>query len=41
MRWSEDGFENLLLLHLAWVDQCFEPLFAQLPNPERPYSPNG
>ena len=41
MRWSEEGFENLLLLRLAWVNQRFEPLFAQVPNPERPYSPNG
>ena len=41
MRWSEDGFENLLLLRLAWVNQRFEPLFSHVPDPEHPYSPNG
>ena len=41
MRWSEEGFENLLLLRIAWVNQRFEPLFSHVPNPERPYSPNG
>ena len=28
MRWSEDGFNNLLHLRLAWVNGTFEELFA-------------
>jgi hypothetical protein len=35
MRWSEDGFNHLLHLRLAWVNGCFETLFALAlsPNP--------
>jgi len=35
MRWSEDGFNHLLHLRLAWVNGRFETLFvlAQSPNP--------
>ena len=35
MRWSEDGFNHLLHLRLAWVNGRFEALFglAQSPNP--------
>ena len=35
MRWSEDGFNHLLPLRLAWVNGRFETLFvlAQSPNP--------
>lgn len=40
MRWSEDGFNHLLSLRLAWVNQRFEPLFPHVPNPPRLYSPN-
>jgi hypothetical protein len=34
MRWSEDGFNHLLHLRLAWVNGRFEALFglAQSPN---------
>src|SRR6266704_3719999 len=35
MRWSEDGFNHLLHLRLAWVNGRFDALFvlAQSPNP--------
>ena len=35
MRWSEDGFNHLLHLRLAWVNGRFEALFglALSPNP--------
>jgi hypothetical protein len=35
MRWSEDGFNHLLHLRLAWVNERFETLFVltQSPNP--------
>lgn len=41
MRWSEDGFNHLLLLRLAWVNQRFESLFPQVPDPIKIYSPDG
>lgn len=41
MRWSEDGFNHLLLLRLAWVNQRFESLFPQVPDPANIYSPDG
>lgn len=41
MRWSEQGFNHLLFLRLAWVNQRFEPLFLHVPEPVCPYSPNG
>ena len=33
MRWSEDGFNHLLHLRLAWVNQRFDNLFPELPSP--------
>lgn len=30
MRWSEDGFNHLLHLRLAWVNQRFDPLFPHV-----------
>jgi hypothetical protein len=37
MRWSEDGFNHLLHLRLAWVNGSFETLFqVQLqPSPNK------
>jgi hypothetical protein len=32
MRWSEDGFNNLLLLRLAWANDRFDALFTSSPN---------
>ena len=40
MRWSEDGFNHLLLLRLAWVNQRFETLFPHVPDPTIQYSPD-
>ncbi|ASC72874.1 hypothetical protein XM38_038340 [Halomicronema hongdechloris C2206] len=40
MRWSEDGFNHLLLLRLAWVNQRFESLFPHVPDPPTSYSPD-
>lgn len=31
MRWSEEGFEHLLYLRLAWVNQRFDTLFPSVP----------
>jgi len=36
MRWSEAGFEHLLYLRLAWVNQRFDALFPLVPS----FSPN-
>jgi len=33
MRWSEDGFNHLLHLRLAWVNGRFDALFASEPSP--------
>ncbi len=33
MRWSEDGFNHLLHLRLAWVNKRFDHLFPDLPSP--------
>ena len=33
MRWSEDGFNHLLHLRLAWVNGRFEALFGLAPSP--------
>lgn len=33
MRWSEDGFNHLLHLRLAWVNGRFDALFALAPSP--------
>jgi hypothetical protein len=35
MRWSEDGFNHLLHLRLAWVNKQFDNLFPDLPSPNR------
>jgi hypothetical protein len=32
MRWSEDGFNHLLMLRLAWANDRFDPLFTPSPN---------
>ncbi len=40
MRWSEPGFNHLLHLRLAWVNQRFDPLFAEHPLDLNLYSPN-
>jgi len=39
MRWSEDGFNHLLHLRLAWVNGRFDNLFPILPSPNRAYAP--
>jgi hypothetical protein len=33
MRWSEDGFNHLLHLRLAWVNGRFDDLFALVAPP--------
>jgi hypothetical protein len=35
MRWSEEGFNHLLHLRLAWVNGTFEALFQLQPSPNR------
>jgi len=40
MRWSEDGFEHLLLLPVAWVNERFDALFPNVPIPKIKASPN-
>jgi hypothetical protein len=40
MRWSEDGFNHLLHLRLAWVNQRFDPLFSDESLVLTLYSPN-
>lgn len=40
MRWSEAGFNHLLHLRLAWVNERFDPLFADHPLTLNLYSPN-
>jgi hypothetical protein len=40
MRWSEPGFDHLLILRVAWVNQRFDALFAQYPLSPTLYSPN-
>jgi hypothetical protein len=37
MRWSEQGFDNLLSLRVAWVNGCFDQLFAE-PGERLPYA---
>ena len=32
MRWSEDGFNNLLMARLAWINGTFDSLFLPSPN---------
>lgn len=33
MRWSEDGFNHLLHLRLAWVNGTFDDVFQPVPSP--------
>ena len=40
MRWSEDGFNHLLHLRLAWVNHRFDSLFSEEPLKLILYSPN-
>lgn len=40
MRWSEDGFNHLLHLRLAWVNGRFEPLFSDESLELKLHSPN-
>jgi len=40
MRWSENGFNHLLHLRLAWVNGRFDPLFADESLELKLYSPN-
>jgi hypothetical protein len=40
MRWSESGFNHLLHLRLAWVNQHFDSLFADHPLTLELHSPN-
>jgi hypothetical protein len=40
MRWSEDGFNHLLHLRVAWVNGRFDSLFADFPLTPTLYSPN-
>jgi len=39
MRWSELGFNHLLVLRLAWVNQRFDSLFPHVPTPVQKHSP--
>lgn len=40
MRWSEDGFNHLLMLRLAWANGRFEQLFPDVPKSCPDRSPN-
>lgn len=40
MRWSENGFDHLLHLRVAWVNGRFDSLFGDLPLTPTLYSPN-
>ena len=40
MRWSEDGFNHLLHLRLAWVNRRFDALFSEESLELTLYSPN-
>jgi len=39
MRWSEDGFNHLLILRVAWVNERFDSLFPGVTIPETKASP--
>lgn len=39
MRWSEPGFNHLLALRVAWVNQRFETLFPTVSSPIQKHSP--
>jgi hypothetical protein len=34
MRWSEDGFNHLLHLRLAWVNGTYDDLFDSIASPK-------
>jgi hypothetical protein len=38
--WSEDGFNHLLLLRIAWANDRFDDLFPSVPNARTDPSPN-
>jgi hypothetical protein len=40
MRWSQDGFNHLLMLRLAWANGRFEQLFPNVPESCPDRSPN-
>jgi len=40
MRWSEDGFNHLLLLRLAWANDRFDDRFPSVPTALTDPSPN-
>jgi hypothetical protein len=40
MRWSDDGFNHLLLLRLAWANDRFDDLFPSVPRSLADPSPN-
>jgi hypothetical protein len=40
MRWSDDGFNHLLLLRLAWANDRFDALFPSVPSSLTNPSPN-
>lgn len=39
MRWSESGFNHLLVLRVAWSNQRFDALFPSVPPPIQTHSP--
>ncbi|NJM68269.1 MAG: ISKra4 family transposase, partial [Acaryochloris sp. RU_4_1] len=39
MRWSEDGFNHLLILRVAWVNERFDSLFPDVTIPKTMASP--
>ncbi|BDM83784.1 hypothetical protein AM10699_66450 (plasmid) [Acaryochloris marina MBIC10699] len=39
MRWSEDGFNHLLILRLTWVNERFDSLFPGVTIPKSKASP--
>jgi hypothetical protein len=39
MRWSEDGFNHLLILRVAWVNERFDSLFLHIIIPKTNASP--
>ena len=39
MRWSEDGFNHLLVLRLAWANERFDDLFPRVRDAKQKYSP--
>lgn len=39
MRWSEEGFNHLLVLRLAWANERFDDLFPRVRDAKQKYSP--